>query len=128
MTTSFWVAGEPATGDDVVTVRSPVDGREVGRTSFATEAQVEEAIAAAAGVAQEAALLPASIRAAALDHVSRTIEARADEVAALITAENGKPAMWAKAEVGRAVSTFRWAAEEARRFSGDLMRLDTDPI
>ncbi|WP_117215652.1 aldehyde dehydrogenase family protein, partial [Allorhizocola rhizosphaerae] len=47
---------------------------------------------------------------------------------ALITAENGKPAMWAKAEVGRAVSTFRWAAEEARRFSGDLMRLDTDPI
>ena len=28
---------------------------------------------------------------------------------------------------GRAVSTFRWAAEEARRFSGELQRLDTDP-
>src|SRR5207244_7947797 len=27
---------------------------------------------------------------------------------------------------GRAVSTFRWAAEEARRFSGELQRLDTD--
>ncbi|MEV6812252.1 hypothetical protein, partial [Micromonospora sp. NPDC051296] len=24
-------------------------------------------------------------------------------------------------------STFRWAAEEARRFSGELQRLDTDP-
>ncbi|WP_191844663.1 aldehyde dehydrogenase family protein, partial [Catellatospora chokoriensis] len=46
---------------------------------------------------------------------------------ALISAENGKPLMWARAELGRAVSTFRWAAEEARRFSGELMRLDTDP-
>ncbi len=125
--TSFWVAGDPASSDDMVAVRSPLDGSVVAQTSNATEAQVEQAIAAAASVAQEAAQLPASTRAAALDHVSRTIEARADEVAALITAENGKPAMWARAEVGRAVSTFRWAAEEARRFSGDLMRLDTDP-
>jgi aldehyde dehydrogenase (NAD+) len=29
--------------------------------------------------------------------------------------------------VARAVSTFRWGAEEARRWSGSLQRLDTDP-
>jgi acyl-CoA reductase-like NAD-dependent aldehyde dehydrogenase len=29
--------------------------------------------------------------------------------------------------VSRAVSTFRWGAEEARRWSGELQRLDTDP-
>ena len=57
----------------------------------------------------------------------RRLAERADEVARLITAENGKPLKWARAEVGRAVSTFRWAAEEARRFSGELQRLDTDP-
>ena len=35
---------------------------------------------------------------------------------------------WARGEVGRAVSVFRWAAEEARRFnSGEAQRLDTDP-
>ena len=45
---------------------------------------------------------------------------------ALITAENGKPMKWARGEVGRAVSVFRWAAEETRRFSGELQRLDTD--
>jgi glyceraldehyde-3-phosphate dehydrogenase (NADP+) len=78
-------------------------------------------------VAADAAALPAHARAAALDHVSRRLAERTDEVAALITAENGKPAKWARAEVGRAVSTFRWAAEEARRFSGELIRLDTDP-
>src|SRR6266700_1908290 len=47
-------------------------------------------------------------------------------MAALITAENGKPIKWARAEVGRAVSVFRWAAEETRRFGGELQRLDTD--
>jgi glyceraldehyde-3-phosphate dehydrogenase (NADP+) len=99
----------------------------VGRTSFATPAQVERAVAGAAEVVSAGAALPAHVRAAALDHVSRRLAERAEEVARLITAENGKPLKWARAEAGRAVSTFRWAAEEARRFSGELQRLDTDP-
>ena len=124
---AFYVAGRPAHGEDELTVTHPYDGQPVGRTTLATADQVEAAVAGAARVAAEAAALPAHARAAALDHVSRRLAERADEVAALITAENGKPVKWAKAEVGRAISTFRWAAEEARRFSGDLQRLDTDP-
>ena len=123
----FYVAGRPATGADVLTVRHPYDAGVVGVTSHATAAQVEEAVAAAAAAAGPAAALSAADRAAALDAISGQLARRADEVAALITAENGKPVKWARAEVGRAVSTFRWAAEEARRFSGDLQRLDTDP-
>ncbi|WP_422738413.1 aldehyde dehydrogenase family protein [Micromonospora sp. WMMD729] len=125
--TPFFVASRPASGAGELTVHHPYDGRAVGRTTFATPDQVEAAVAAATGVAAQAAALPAHARAAALDHVSRRLAERADEVTALITAENGKPVKWARAEVGRAVSTFRWAAEEARRFSGDLQRLDTDP-
>ncbi|GAA1807690.1 aldehyde dehydrogenase family protein [Luedemannella flava] len=125
--TPFWVAGKAQTGSDELTVTHPYDGRVVGTTSWATPEQVAAAVAAAAAVADEAAALPAFARAAALDHVSRRLAGRADEVARLITAENGKPLKWARAEVGRAVSTFRWAAEEARRFSGELQRLDTDP-
>jgi glyceraldehyde-3-phosphate dehydrogenase (NADP+) len=125
--TSFWIAGRPASSDDVVVVRNPLDGAVVGETSNATPDQLEEAVAAAAAVAREAAQLPASARAAALDHVSQQLKGRTEEVATLISAENGKPMMWAQAEVGRAVSTFRFAAEEARRFSGELIRLDTDP-
>ena len=66
------------------------------------------------------------VRADALTAISRAIAERADEIARLITAENGKPLMWSRAEVGRAVSVFRWAAEEARQWSGEVMRLDTD--
>src|SRR5512142_1686613 len=124
--TPFYVAGRPETSDDELVVTNPYDGRAVGRTANATPDQVERAVAAAASVAPAAAALPAHARAAALDHVSRRIAERADEVARLITAENGKPVRWSRAEVARASSTFRWAAEEARRFSGELQRLDTD--
>jgi len=60
--------------------------------------------------------------------VSARLKERADEVAKLITAENGKPLKWARAEVARGISTFRWAAEETRRWSGQLQRLDTDEV
>jgi acyl-CoA reductase-like NAD-dependent aldehyde dehydrogenase len=122
----FWLAGAPATGVDSFPVSRPYDGTLVADVSVPTPAQVEQAVAAAMAVAQETAALPAHVRAAALDHVSRRLAERADEIAALITAENGKPAKWARAEVGRAVSVFRWAAEEARRFGGSVQRLDTD--
>lgn len=123
----FYVAGVPDHGDEQVTVTHPYDGAVVGRTTWAVPAQVETAVAAAAAVADEAAALPAHVRSAALDHVSRRLAERRDEVAALITAENGKPLKWSRIEADRAVSVFRWAAEEARRFSGTLQRLDTDP-
>jgi acyl-CoA reductase-like NAD-dependent aldehyde dehydrogenase len=127
MTTPYWIAGSPRSSQDELVVRSPFDGEVVGRTTLATAADVEEAVSSAAAAAATCAALPAHVRAGALDHVSRRLAERSDEVAALITAESGKPLKWARAEVARAVSTFRWGAEEARRWSGSLQRLDTDP-
>src|SRR4051794_16318747 len=126
MVEPIWIAGVPEHGTDEHAIVHPYDGREVGRTTNAKPDQIERAVQAAADVAHDLAALPAAARAAALDHVSQRIAERAEEYAQLITAENGKPLVWARGEVGRAVSTFRWAAEEARRFSGDLQRLDTD--
>jgi glyceraldehyde-3-phosphate dehydrogenase (NADP+) len=127
MAEPLWIAGNAEHGAAERVVIHPYDGREVGRTTHATPEQVDRAVQGAADVAAEAAALPAAARAAALDHIGRRIAERTEEIAALITAENGKPLIWARAEVGRAVSTFRWAAEETRRFSGELQRLDTDP-
>ncbi|MFE1169821.1 aldehyde dehydrogenase family protein [Nocardiopsis sp. NPDC058789] len=123
----FWLAGSAASGDTELTVRNPYTGGTAGVVSVPTEAQVEAAVSAAHAVAAEAAALPAHVRAGALDHVSRRIGERAEEIAQVITAESGKPIKWSRAEAGRAVSVFRWAAEEARRDSGELQRLDTDP-
>jgi acyl-CoA reductase-like NAD-dependent aldehyde dehydrogenase len=122
----FWLAGRLVTGERTLEVRHPYDGREVATVSVPTDAQVEEAVAAAAAVAAEAAALPAYVRADALSHVAAGLADRSEELARLITAENGKPLKWARGEVARAVSTFRWAAEEARRWSGEVQRLDTE--
>lgn len=106
-THAFWLAGREATGDETLEVTSPWDGRTVGRAAVPTDAQVEEAVAAAAAVAEEFAGTPAHVRATALDHVVRRLGERAEEIARLISAENGKPMKWARGEVGRCSSVFR---------------------
>ena len=123
-----YVAGRPETGDDVLVVHSP-GRRSRGRPDRAMPPKTRWSARSPRPRRSPtaAAALPAHVRAAALDHVSRRLAERADEVARLITAENGKPIKWARGEVSRAISTFRWAAEEARRFSGEMQRLDTDP-
>ncbi|SDZ37707.1 Acyl-CoA reductase [Amycolatopsis xylanica] len=126
MSTPFWVAGKPVTSTRTASVRHSFDGSEAGSHYVPSASDIEAAVQAAHDVQHEFATLPAHVRAGALDHVSRALGERAEELAQLITAESGKPLKWARGEVGRAVSTFRWAAEEARRFSGDLQRLDTD--
>ncbi|MCM3884686.1 aldehyde dehydrogenase family protein [Frankia sp. R82] len=123
----FWLAGRPAQGPAVLEVRHPYDGALVATVAQPSAEQVEQAVAAAVAVAPQLGALPAHVRASALGHVSREIARRGDEIARLITAESGKPLTWSRAEVARASSTFRWGAEEARRFAGDLTRLDTDP-
>ncbi len=122
----FWIAGQSRTSGEVIDVHNPFDGTVVGSICVPTAADVEAAVAAANDVQAEAIATTAAQRADALMHVSEQLAARADEVAHLITAENGKPLMWSRAEANRGVSTFRWAAEEARRWSGELQRLDTD--
>ncbi|ABW10354.1 aldehyde dehydrogenase [Parafrankia sp. EAN1pec] len=125
--TRFWVAGQRRSAAEAFEVRSPFDGRLVGMVARPDDIDVEDALVAAVRAAPVCAALPAHVRAGALSSVSRAIARRGDEIASLITSESGKPLTWARAEVARASSTFRWGAEEARRFAGDLDRLDTDP-
>jgi acyl-CoA reductase-like NAD-dependent aldehyde dehydrogenase len=126
MTTPAWVAGKPVTSGTTRAVHHPGDGSLVGTVAVPGDAEVERAVAAATAVATAFRGSPAHVRATALDHVSEQLKARAAEFADLIVAENGKPLKWAQGETTRAVSTFRWAAEEVRRWSGELQRLDTD--
>jgi acyl-CoA reductase-like NAD-dependent aldehyde dehydrogenase len=122
----FWVAGAEETSGESFEVRSPWDGALVGTVAQAGPDAVERAVAAADAAAGVTQALGAHARAAALDHVSARLAERSTELGELISAESGKPVKWARAEVARASSTFRWAAEEARRWSGTLQRLDTD--
>ena len=122
----FWLAGVPTLGESSLDVVNPHTGAIVGAVSMPTAAQVEAAVAALAASAEVAQRLTLAQRADALAHISSRITERAEEIAALITAENGKPITWARVEATRAASVFRWAAEETRRWNGEMQRLDTE--
>ncbi|TCO28038.1 acyl-CoA reductase-like NAD-dependent aldehyde dehydrogenase [Kribbella steppae] len=125
--TPFYASGAQTFGLESFDVRSPRHGELVATVSVPTAEQVEQAVTDLDSVRGELQRTSAGERASVLDHVSRELGRRRDEVAHLIALENGKPRQWALAEVDRGASTFRWAAEEARRFSGEVQRLDTEP-
>lgn len=127
MTTKpFYVAGDWRTGLETLEVKSPWDGSVVAELGVPTDADVEDAVARAVGTFGESRHLPTHVRAEGLMHISSRIAERVDEVAEIVAREGGKPLKWSKVEVSRAVSTFRWAAEEARRFGGEFLPLDTE--
>lgn len=123
---SFLIGGEWRESSKTFDVKSPYDSEVVASIYRPSEDDVEAAIARADETFAESRKLPLHARAEALMHISRRLEERADEVARLIAREGGKPLQWAQAEAARAVSTFRWAAEETRRGADEAMRLDTE--
>ena len=123
---SYLVAGEWRSGSETFEVKSPFDGEIVARVGRPGADDIEAAIAGASDTFEESRKLPVHARAEALMHISRGLQTRADEVSELIAREGGKPLKWAQVEAARAVSTFRWAAEEIRRGSDEIMRLDTE--
>jgi acyl-CoA reductase-like NAD-dependent aldehyde dehydrogenase len=125
-TSAYLIAGEWTTGEKSFQVKSPYDGQVVATVATPTDADVQKAVAGAHDVFDETRTLPVHARADALMHISRRLTETGDDVAKLIAREGGKPLKWAKVEAARAASTFRWAAEECRRFSGELLRLDTE--
>jgi acyl-CoA reductase-like NAD-dependent aldehyde dehydrogenase len=125
-TKPFYVAGDWRTGGATLEVKSPYDGSVVASVGVPTDTDVEEAVEAAVETFKESRHLPTWARAEALMHISRRIGERLDEMAELVAREGGKPLKWSKVEVSRAVSTFRWAAEETRRLGGEFLPLDTE--
>jgi aldehyde dehydrogenase (NAD+) len=125
-TRPYYVAGSWRTGQGTLAVHSPYDDSVVAEIGVPTDDDVEEAVTSAVETFKESRNLPTHARAEALMHISRRIGERVDELAELVAKEGGKPLKWSKIEVTRAISTFRWAAEETRRFGGEFMRLDTE--
>jgi acyl-CoA reductase-like NAD-dependent aldehyde dehydrogenase len=68
--------------------------------------------------------LPAHKRAEILVKVVAGIARRHDEIAAQIAAEAGKPLKTAKVEASRAMSTYTFAAVEARKLAGEVVPMD----
>jgi acyl-CoA reductase-like NAD-dependent aldehyde dehydrogenase len=109
-------------------VRSPFSGTGLALVSYAARGDVEEAIAVAASTAAEMRGLPRYEVAEALRRLADYIQSRREDFAHTIATEAGKPISAARGETDRAVSTFTFASEEARRFTGETVPVDTQAI
>jgi lactaldehyde dehydrogenase len=114
-----WVDGDEGTID----VIHPYDGQPVGTVPDASREQMVAAVDAAEA-AVEASDLSAYERYELLYDAAERLEADAEEVARIVTAEEGKPIGEARTEVDRAVQTLRLSGEEAKRLFGEYVPMD----
>ena len=117
-----FVAGEWVETGDWLEVRSPYSSDVVGRVAKAGADETRRAIDAAEEAMREP--LPAHKRAEILVRVAAALGRRHDEAARLISDEAGKPMKAARVEAKRAMSTYTFAAVEARKLAGEMVPMD----
>jgi acyl-CoA reductase-like NAD-dependent aldehyde dehydrogenase len=122
---SLLIGGERVETGDWTEVRSPYSGEVVGRIAKGGAGETRRALDAAEHAM--ATPLPAHERARILDRVAQLLDARQEEAAQTISAEAGKPLKAARVEAQRAVSTYTFAAVEARRLAGEVIPMDASP-
>ncbi|WP_029088167.1 NAD-dependent succinate-semialdehyde dehydrogenase [Brevibacterium album] len=122
LNTGVFIGGQwrEAEGGRTLEVRNPATGEVITTIADGSENDALEAIRAA-GEAQAgwAATAPRE-RAEILRRAFELLHERADDIAAVMTAEMGKPFAESKGEVVYGAEFFRWFSEEAVRISGDF--------
>jgi acyl-CoA reductase-like NAD-dependent aldehyde dehydrogenase len=121
------VRGEEHRTGTQLEVRAPFDQSLVGHVWQATWVDAQQAVdAAVAGFARTAAL-GSWKRQNVLTEVAGRLQSEHERFAQTIMREAGKPITAARAEVDRAILTFRVAAEESTRMGGEVLPLDLIP-
>ncbi len=116
----LWIDGATSfsVSFDVV---NPADGSRIGSVPNLGAAETQAAIEAAHAAFPAWAAKTGKERAAILRQWFNLMLAHADDLAALMTAEQGKPLAEAKGEVLYGASFVEWFAEEAKRVAGDVL-------
>ena len=123
----LYLANEALQPNTDLAVTDKFTGEVATRVALADAAMIDKAIGAAVKAAQPMARMASYERRNVLQHcVDRFIE-RQDELAYALCIEAGKPINDSRGEVGRLIDTFRIAAEESVRMTGEVQPLDISP-
>jgi succinate-semialdehyde dehydrogenase/glutarate-semialdehyde dehydrogenase len=110
-----------AQGGHTIQVTNPATGEVIGTVPEMGAAETRQAIAVSEAAGKAWRGLLAKERAAILQRWFQLMLENADDLAAIMTAEQGKPLSEAKGEIGYAASFFEWFAEEGKRIYGDTI-------
>jgi succinate-semialdehyde dehydrogenase / glutarate-semialdehyde dehydrogenase len=102
-------------------INSPIDGSEIARVPYLTLAGIRKAIHAAYEAWPAWRALTAQARADLLKAWYDLIMANQEDLANILTAEQGKPLAEARGEIAYAASFVEWFAEEGKRVYGDTI-------
>ena len=118
--TDLFINGQWVKGAGSLPVMNPSTGTLIAEISTADQAQCDAAITAAHDAFPTWAKTPSRVRSEILRKSFEIMTAESDQIARLISMENGKTFTDAKGEVSYAAEFFRWFAEEAVRTPGDF--------
>ena len=113
-----WVQAE---GGATVDVIDPATGERLGRVPDVTGAQTRLAVEAADRAFGSWRKRPHAERAALLERWFALMNEHAEDLALILTLEQGKPLAESKGEIAYGASFVKWFAEEARRIDGSLI-------
>jgi len=116
-----WIGGAWVTADATIAVTNPATGRVLGSVPSLGAAEALDAVAAADAAFPAWAAKSAKDRAGILRRWFELIMAHRDDLARLMTAEQGKPLAEAQGEVAYAAAFIEWFGEEAKRAYGEVI-------
>lgn len=112
---------QDASDGRTVAVQNPATGREIGRVAHASKADLDRALnAAQRGFELWRDFTPAA-RSKIMRQAAALMRERADDIASLLTQEQGKPLVEAKGEAFAGADIIEWFAEEGFRVYGRLV-------
>jgi len=114
----------PAASGRTEAVTSPWDGRAVGEVAVAGPEDADAALTAAERGAATWRATPAHVRMDVMLRAAALADERTEEIAGVLSAENGKTIAEARAEVARAGDMMRLAGYEGTQLYGDTLPLD----
>ena len=120
----YYVANKPCEPNHDLEVTDKFTGDVAARVALADTKAIEDGIAGCVAAAEPFAEMRPYERQQVLNHCVARFTERFDELAMSLCIEAGKPIKDSRGEVSRLIDTFRIAAEESVRITGEVMNLE----
>jgi acyl-CoA reductase-like NAD-dependent aldehyde dehydrogenase len=120
----YYLANKTEQPNADLEVTDKFTGKVVTRVALADAKAIDQAIDAAVKAAEPMRQMRPYERQAVLNHCVKRFQERSEELAELLCLEAGKPIKDSRGEVSRLIDTFRVAAEESVRITGEVLNLE----
>lgn len=117
----LFLNGQWVSSDETIPVIDPASGEPFARVSTINREGVRQALEDAQAALPDWRALTGMQRGDYLLAIASEVRNRADEIATVMTRENGKPLAQSLGEVNGTIDHLRWFAEEARRAYGRVV-------